>query len=154
MTGRPLRSPAWAEFARLWVSLREASVAPGTTVVVEGERDARSLNRLGLNGPIARVHQGRPLSHLAHELGEGRERVILLTDWDGRGGLLARRLKGFLEAGHARVDLDFRRRLAVVLRGEIVHVEGLAGWAGRAARESGVRLEEWLEETAPESARE
>ena len=151
MGAKSTRTIAFEEFLPLWESLREASVAPGTAIVVEGERDVRSLRRLSVRGIIVPVHQGRSLSRLAHELGEHRTRVILLTDWDAEGGTLARRLKEFLEAGHSTVDLEYRRRLARALRGEIVHVEGLAGWARRAAEEAGAPLEEWIEGDAPQA---
>ena len=89
------------------------------------------------------------MSELAHDLGRRGRRVILMTDWDSEGGVLARRLKELLEAGDARVDLEYRRRFARVLRGEVVHVEGLAGWARRTAEGEGATLEEWLRHTAP-----
>ena len=87
------------------------------------------------------MHRGATLSATAQRLVlEGRP-VIVLTDWDGEGGQLARRLKEFLEAERVPLDLDFRRRFARVLRGELVHVEGLYGWARRLAERQGGTLE-------------
>jgi 5S rRNA maturation endonuclease (ribonuclease M5) len=127
------RDPAavFDEFWELWVRLRSDSQAPGTVVVVEGERDRRSLRRLGLTGPIVLVHRGRTISETAHHLTASARRVIVLTDWDSEGGHLASLLKGFLGTGRSGPDLEYRRRFARILRGELVHVEGLFGWAVR-----------------------
>lgn len=137
------------EFLRLWERLRQESARPGTVVVVEGERDRRSLRRLGLPGPIVTVHRGRALAGTAHDLVGGSRHVILLTDWDREGGTLARRLREFLEAERPLLDLEYRRRLARIVRGELVHVEGLYGWARRIAERSGHSLEERLGPVEP-----
>ncbi|MCI4344563.1 MAG: hypothetical protein L3J87_02935, partial [Thermoplasmata archaeon] len=70
--------------------------------------------------------------------------VVVLTDWDTEGGHLAQKLREFLEAERLTFDLDFRRRLARVLRGEVAHVEGLAGWARRTAEREGAPLDHFL----------
>jgi len=132
---------AFDGFLDLWSRLRADSAEPGTVVVVEGERDARSLRRLELTGPIVLVHAGRTLSETAHALAARARRVIVLTDWDTEGGHLAQRLREFLEAEGPVLDLDSRRRLARILRGELVHVEGLYGWARRQAEKRGDPLD-------------
>jgi len=132
---------AFEEFVELWQRLLAEAETPGTAIVVEGERDRRAVRRLGWTGPVAVVHRGRSLSATAQALVEGSRRVIVLTDWDTEGGVLARRLREFLEAGTVGLDLEYRRRLARTLRGELVHVEGLYGWARRTAERLGVPLE-------------
>jgi len=141
---------ALEEFRELWGKLRGDATEVGTVVVVEGERDRRSLRRLGLEGPIALVHRGETLSGTAQRLVRQARHVIVLTDWDNEGGQFARRLKEFLEAEQLKLDLDYRRRLARILRGELVHVEGLHGWARRLAERQGDSLEQFLAETAPD----
>jgi 5S rRNA maturation endonuclease (ribonuclease M5) len=133
------------DFLELWARLRSASLAPGTVVVVEGERDRRSLRRLGLSGPVLLVHRGDSLAGTAHRLLRHSRRVIVLTDWDVEGGHLAHRLKEFLEAEPLSLDLEFRRRFSRILRGELVHVEGLHRWASRLAEQRGASLEHFLE---------
>jgi 5S rRNA maturation endonuclease (ribonuclease M5) len=132
------------DFLRLWQRLRTESTEPGTVVVVEGERDRRSLRRLGLPGTIVKVHRGRALAGTAHDLVGGSRRVIVMTDWDTEGGHLARRLREFLEAERLDLDLDYRRRFARIVRGELVHVEGLYGWARRLAERNGDSLDDRL----------
>lgn len=113
-------------------------------VVVEGERDRASLQALGIQGTIVLVHNGHSLAAVAQSLAELRRPVVVLTDWDTEGGHLARRLREFLEASGVRFDLDFRRKLSRRLKGELVHVEGLAGWARRSAEREGAPLDHFL----------
>jgi 5S rRNA maturation endonuclease (ribonuclease M5) len=132
---------AFEAFVALWQRLLAEGRRPGTTVVVEGERDRRAVRRLGWAGGVAIVHRGQPLSATAQRLVDGHGRVIVLTDWDSEGGTIARRLREFLTADRVALDLDYRRRLAYLLRGELVHVEGLYGWVRRNAERYRVPLE-------------
>ncbi len=135
---------AFEAFVELWQKLKSASEEEGAVVVVEGERDRRALRRLGLDGPILLIHRGETLSKTAHRLVGQSRPVILLTDWDAEGGQFARRLKGFLEAERVDLDLEYRRRFAHILRGELVHVEGLYGWARRIAEQLGGTLDQFV----------
>ncbi len=134
----------WEQFVRLWEQFLVDSAEPGTVTVVEGERDRRSLLRLGVAGRISLVHSGQRIGTLTQRLQNGGSRVIVLTDWDRSGGQLAHRLADLLGDGSVVLDLDFRRRLSRVLKGEVVHVEGLAGWARRTAEAAGAALDEWF----------
>jgi 5S rRNA maturation endonuclease (ribonuclease M5) len=137
-------SDAFDEFLELWTRLLSASRESGTAVVVEGERDRRSVRRLGLAGRIVLVHHGDTLAATAHRLARECRTVIVLTDWDTEGGHLAHRLREFLEAEPIAFNLDYRRRFARILRGEVVHVEGLHGWARRLAERHGAPLDHFL----------
>ena len=136
------REEVWKDFLDLWERLLAETNRSGAVVVVEGERDRRSLRHLGVHGPIALVHRGAPLSSVAGALVARGRRVIVLTDWDGAGGRFAQRFREFLAAERIEFDLEFRRRLAHALRSEVVHVEGLAGWARRMAERQGTPLDE------------
>ena len=138
-------SDGWEGFRKLWEEFLTGANDPGTVVVVEGERDRRSVRRLGLTGPVVLVHRGRTLSETAQHLTATARRVVILTDWDTEGGHLAQRLKEFLGVGRSGPDLEYRRRLARVLRGELVHVEGLYGWAARTAEKTNRSLGQLLE---------
>jgi 5S rRNA maturation endonuclease (ribonuclease M5) len=142
------RDPAWPEFVRLFLRLREENASGRAVVLVEGERDRRSLRRLGLTGPIELVHVGRSLSDLAGRLAKGGRRVVVFTDWDAAGGQLARKLREFLEAEAVGIDLEYRRRFARILRGEVVHVEGLNSWARRTAADAGTPIDEGIVDTS------
>jgi 5S rRNA maturation endonuclease (ribonuclease M5) len=135
------RTDVWPEFVRLFARLREENETGVAVVVVEGEHDRRALRALGLGGRIILVHGGGPLSALASRLARGGAKVVVLTDWDTEGGHLARKLKEFLEAEAVGLDLEYRRKFARLLRGELVHVEGLDGWARRTAEEAGAPID-------------
>ncbi len=137
--------PAFDRFVEVWRRLLDEEDDGRCVVVVEGERDRRSVRRLGWTGPVLAVHGGRTLSSTAHRLVRGREKAIVLTDWDTEGGHLAHRLKEFLEAESIAFDLSYREKLARILRGDLVHVEGLYGWARRQAEAEGLSLEHVLE---------
>ncbi len=136
---------AFEQFLELWHRLYRANRDDASVILVEGERDRRALTRLGLEGEIQLVHRGTTLAETAQRLLERRRTVILLTDWDPEGRNLARRLRGLLQAGGVPLDLEYRRRLARILRGEIVHVEGLHGWVRRMAERHGATIGELLE---------
>ncbi|MGC2289392.1 MAG: toprim domain-containing protein [Thermoplasmata archaeon] len=136
---------AWESFIKLWEEFLSGTQDDATTIVVEGERDRRSLKRLGVSGRVVLFHSGRGLSRLTQTLSRPGQRVVILTDWDREGGHLAHRLTELLVAEGVQVDADFRRRLAKVLRGEVAHVEGLAGWARRSAERAGAPLDHWFE---------
>ncbi|HXQ48449.1 MAG TPA: toprim domain-containing protein [Thermoplasmata archaeon] len=138
---------ALSEFVELWRKFRTECEAPGTIIVVEGDRDRRSIARLGVAARIFVLHGGRTLGQTAKELVRTGRRVVLLTDWDTEGGHLAHRLTEFLAPERLKLDLETRRRLARVLRGELVHVEGLYGWARRLAEKQGDTLEAVLDAT-------
>jgi len=138
------------EFVELFERLRSDAREPGTVVLVEGVRDRRALRRLGLEGTILVLHRGRSLSGTAAHLVGGARRVIVLTDWDTEGGHFVQRLKEFLTADRVALDLEYRRRFARILRGELVHVEGLHGWARRIAELRGGSLDQYLGAVDPE----
>ncbi len=135
---------AFEEFLDLWATFKADSEEARSVVVVEGERDRRALRRLGLEGRILLVHRGETIAQTAQRLVGQNRRVIVLTDWDSEGGQFARRLREFLEAERVDLDLEYRRRFARILRGELVHVEGLYGWARRLAERQGTTIEQRL----------
>ncbi len=141
----PPENPAFDRFIDLWLRFLSEEDDGRSVVVVEGDRDRLSVRRLGWTGPVLAIHGGRTLSRTAHELATGRGKAILLTDWDSEGGHLAHRLKEFLEAESVELDLAYRQQFARLLRGELVHVEGLYGWARRHAEAQGISIESILD---------
>lgn len=93
--------------------LRETAEAG--TVVVEGARDVAALEWLGIGGLHVKVHQGRPLPAVLEDLAQSPSPVVLLVDWDRKGGQLLSLLEGNLRA-RVQVDLACRRRIAVATR--------------------------------------
>jgi len=105
-------------------------------VIVEGERDVRSLRELGLSGEIVTLNSGIPIFNLVEAFSRRQSRAIILTDWDRRGGQLCRVLMDAFEANQVRYDVDLRARLTLLTRKDIKDVESLAAHVERLAREA------------------
>jgi dTMP kinase len=134
------------QFVVVWTRLKDETSRPGAVVIVEGEKDRRSLVRLGLSSPIALIHRGQRLPSIAQSLAAHHTQAVVLTDWDRKGGQLAERISELLEGADIEVDRETRQRLARVLRGELVHVEGLYRWANHLAESVGTVLAPMLDE--------
>jgi dTMP kinase len=94
-------------------------------IIVEGERDVKALRALGLEGPILALHRGVPILRFCEDLAAGHRHAVILTDWDLKGGRLAKALREGLAATGVRYDDAIRARLAVLCRGVITEVEDL-----------------------------
>jgi len=94
-------------------------------IVVEGERDFLALRALGIGGAIVTLHRGVSVLRLCEDLAADGRAVIILTDWDLKGGRLAKALREGLAANGVRYDDALRARLAVLTRGTITEVEDL-----------------------------
>ena len=105
-------------------------------VIVEGERDVRSLRALGLQGEILSLNAGVSLFHLAESYSRRFRKAIILTDWDRRSGQLCRLLMDAFEANQVRADTDLRARLTLLCRKDIKDVESLAAHVERLARDA------------------
>jgi len=120
----------------------EALVAEGeqgAAVLVEGEKDEEALRVLGFEGPILRLHRGDALINLFHDVARRRRRVILLVDWDRKGGHLARLSREAARANGVTLDESHRRALSRAARGEARHVEALPRLLDTLARRAGVK---------------
>jgi len=102
-------------------------------VIVEGERDAKALRAIGLAGEIVTLHRGVTVFNFCERLAAHQRRVVILTDWDLRGGQLARRLRDGLAANGVAYDDDLRARLAALCQKDIKAVEDLHTYMERLA---------------------
>jgi len=71
-------------------------------IIVEGEYDRRSLRALGIQGDVRLVNEGSTIFGLCESIASGHREAIILTDWDVRGGRLARQLRDGLAANGVR----------------------------------------------------
>jgi 5S rRNA maturation endonuclease (ribonuclease M5) len=88
-----------------------AELSHAAPVLVEGAHDLEALRELGVDGEILVYNRGGRMTDLADRL-RARPLVIVLFDWDRKGGHLTRLLKEQL--GGVRLDLDVRKELATV----------------------------------------
>src|SRR5438034_9425666 len=94
-------------------------------IIVEGEYDRRALRSLGLTGDIRLIHEGPTIFGLCESSAGGHREALILTDWDVRGGRLARQLRDGLAANGVRFDEELRARLTRLCRKDITDVESL-----------------------------
>jgi 5S rRNA maturation endonuclease (ribonuclease M5) len=94
-------------------------------VIVEGDRDVQALRRLNLTGPIIQFNQGLSTADFCDMISTRHETVILLTDWDHRGGRLHHTLKRNLEY---RVHCITKYRDTFATRSSVRTVESLPAW--------------------------
>ena len=98
----------------------------GWSLLVEGLRDQKALRRLGYEGSLVTVSQlGRSG---ATALGSAKK-VIILTDLDREGTLLASKFVRKLKHDGLVTSLSERRRLKAGSRGVFLHIENLARFA-------------------------
>ena len=102
-----------------------------TPVIVEGESDLRVLRELGLTGTIIKINIGQTIFNLCEEISQQYHEVIILTDWDRKGGHINKLLQEGLKANDVKFNTDVRARLAAFCKKETKDVEGLAGFIHR-----------------------
>jgi len=96
----------------------------GDIILVEGKRDVASLRNLGIHGPIKKVTH-IPLLDLSDKLREMDRCVIILTDWDRRGNMLADKISTDLGYMDVDVNTSIRNRLVLLVQKDIKDVESL-----------------------------
>jgi 5S rRNA maturation endonuclease (ribonuclease M5) len=94
-------------------------------VLVEGEKDVAALRTLELTGEIIRFNTGQSVSDFCDKIAQQHRKIIMLTDWDWRGGRLCQQIKKHLEY---RVEVNLRYRSVFAQRCPCRTVEGLPSW--------------------------
>ncbi|MBI3859712.1 MAG: hypothetical protein HY296_05680 [Thaumarchaeota archaeon] len=117
------RLQAFGSFVRDFVRDLNHLSEDGWAVMVEGKRDFRALRELGYLGALATIADFT--RHGRDAFGESAK-VVVLTDLDREGGVLAaRHVKKLLHEG-VRPSLAERRRLKFASRGVFLHIENLS----------------------------
>jgi len=94
-------------------------------IVVEGEKDISALKKLGVNGVIISINSGLSLTDFCDFLARDYKDIIILTDWDRRGGFLCHTIRKNLEG---RVSCNLYYRQVFAKNSMIRTVEGLPSW--------------------------
>ena len=94
-------------------------------IIVEGDKDIDALRKLGINGIIISVNTGVSLIDLCDRLAQEYKDIIILTDWDRRGGYICHTIKKNLEG---RVNCNTRYREIFAKSSMIRTLEGLPSW--------------------------
>ena len=94
-------------------------------VIVEGSRDVAALKRMGIVKNVIALHKGIPVFSFCENLSRESSAAIVLTDWDRRGGMLARMLRDGLKANGVEVNDYIRKRIVMLSKKEIKDIESL-----------------------------
>ena len=97
----------------------------GKPVIVEGNKDEKSLRELGFDGEIIKVNKGISMSTLCENISETHKNVIILTDKDRTGDALFTKLGRCLKANDVGYDTPYRNRIFSLAEG-IKDVESLS----------------------------
>ena len=94
-------------------------------IIVEGEKDIDALHKLDINGTIITVNKGISLTDFCDKLASDYKEIIILTDWDRRGGYLCHTIRRNLE-GRIICNLNYR---SIFAKNSMIRtIEGLPSW--------------------------
>jgi 5S rRNA maturation endonuclease (ribonuclease M5) len=94
-------------------------------ILVEGDKDIKALRSLGIQGEVLSINSGKSLPNFCDIVARCYRKIIILTDWDKKGGYLCRMLKKNLRG---RIDFDIKYRELFAKHAMIRKVEGLPSW--------------------------
>ncbi len=94
----------------------------GLLVLVEGQKDKRALEQLGISNVLSLK---RPLYAVVEEIASKAKEVVLLTDLDEEGKKLYHRLSVDLQRHGVKINNKLREFL---FKTELRHVEGLVSY--------------------------
>jgi 5S rRNA maturation endonuclease (ribonuclease M5) len=94
-------------------------------IIVEGDKDSNALRKLEMSGEIIRFNKGQSVADFCDSIAQQYRRIILLTDWDWRGGRLGNSIKKHLEN---RVDINTTYRQMFAKHCMCRTVEGIPSW--------------------------
>lgn len=116
------RAKLFDEFVDILENLKMDS-RNGIPIIVEGERDADSLRRLGVSGEIITVKSIRGLRRRFER--EDIREVILLLDLDREGEHVLKLVKKSLEGVVSQVNVSYWQRLKAFKRLGFTQIENL-----------------------------
>lgn len=94
-------------------------------IVVEGDKDIFALRKLDINGIIISVNTGESLTTFCDKIAQNYKNIIILTDWDRRGGYLCHTIKKNLDG---RVNCNINYREIFAKNSMVRTIEGLPSW--------------------------
>ncbi len=101
----------------------QLNLMKGSIVVVEGKRDASALKKLGFSGQIIEFHKFGGIVNFADYVAR-YEKLIILFDRDRKGRYLTGKTIQLLQR-RTKIDLSFKRKLAMITKGKVRFVEQL-----------------------------
>jgi len=110
-------------------------------IIVEGIRDANALSRIGIEKNVVTLNRGVSIFAFCEQISRRSKKAIVLTDWDRRGGQLARMLKESLMANGVEVIDSIRTQIVILSKKEVKDVESMPTFIERLrARDASQRM--------------
>jgi 5S rRNA maturation endonuclease (ribonuclease M5) len=94
-------------------------------VIVEGARDVAALKKLGITKNVTPLNKGLSVFSFCEDLSKRAKEAVILTDWDRRGGQLARMLKEGLLANGVKANDRVRVQIVILSKKEVKDIESL-----------------------------
>ncbi len=94
-------------------------------IVVEGEKDKKALQKLNIDGKIIIINNGLSLIDFCDKIARKYKEIILLVDWDRKGGFLRHKIQKNLE-GRVKCNTKYREIFAKNTMTKTV--EGIPSW--------------------------
>ena len=116
-------------------------VSADVPVIVEGLRDVKALKRLGITKNVIALNRGVSVFTFSEEISKRHRKAVVLTDWDRRGGQLARMLKEALMANDVEVIDRIRIQVVILSKKEVKDIESMPTFIERLkARDASQRM--------------
>ncbi len=112
------------EIEKLFLDLKGEAEAADTLLIVEGKKDIKSLNQLGVIGVIIQL-EGRNIIEIC-DLAVKYKKVIILTDFDKSGEKLAKNLQNDLSSRGINTDLSYHSKLKFYFKKVSKDIESLS----------------------------
>jgi len=94
-------------------------------VIVEGEKDIKALKKLDIKGLVISLNTGISITDFCDDLAQKYKNIIIITDWDRKGGYLCYTIKRNL-SGRVKCNTYFREVFAKNC--SVKTLEGLPSW--------------------------
>ncbi len=94
-------------------------------IIVEGLKDRMALRSLNVNGYVVILNDGESILNTCEKLAKKWGAAIIFTDWDQKGGQLARSLMDSLAICGVSYDTEYRANISRLVKKDIKDVESL-----------------------------
>jgi 5S rRNA maturation endonuclease (ribonuclease M5) len=90
-----------------------------------------ALRRLGITKNVMPLNKGKSVFSFCEDLSKEAKGAVILTDWDRRGGQLARMLKEGLKANGVKVNDRVRTQIVILSKKEVKDMESMPTFIDR-----------------------
>lgn len=100
-------------------------------VIVEGIRDVGALKRMGITKNVIALNRGVSVFAFCEQISKHHSKAVILTDWDRRGGQLARMLREALMANGVEAIDGIRTQVVILSKKDVKDIESMPTYLER-----------------------